>query len=251
VCVGAPPFHGSRGVHCFFSLRCRCRWEIHEAFAGQVLANLAAMDSEAFLRDSVRPAPGSGGKVRGGGNVRGGRALQHRCYSCPRPSMRRSARSPLSASTRGAAPSPSATPSGATGTRLLTTSANRLATEGGRFAVMTACAAGAGARHADRALQTGTARRGRSRSSRALTRSLVSTPRLKKRGKRATMLGALEVGFTPHCGDTQTATRFKIREMAVSLQLIALLLSACVPRLLMGVPLTNPGYNVKQPTLFR
>ena len=33
-------------------------------------------------------------------------------------------------------------PFGATGTRLLTTSANRLATEGGRFAVMTACAAG-------------------------------------------------------------------------------------------------------------
>lgn len=88
-------------------------WEIHEAFAGQVLANLAAMESSKFFEESVKL--GSGSKVGAipperinawGGSL----AIGH--------------------------------PFGATGTRLLTTSSNRLCKEGGRFALMTACAAG-------------------------------------------------------------------------------------------------------------
>lgn len=41
-------------------------WEIHEAFAGQVLANLAAMESDRFLSESVR-LPGTGGSKVGRG----------------------------------------------------------------------------------------------------------------------------------------------------------------------------------------
>ena len=88
-------------------------WEIHEAFAGQVLANLAALDSAWFVRDKV----GLPESARVGAlpmdrvNAWGGSlALGH--------------------------------PFGATGVRLVTMAANRLHAGGGRFAVLAACAAG-------------------------------------------------------------------------------------------------------------
>lgn len=88
-------------------------FEIHEAFAGQVGANLKAMDSEAFVTGKVGlPASAKVGAIplekmnAWGGSL----AIGH--------------------------------PFGATGTRLITTSANRLIKTGGRYAVLTACAAG-------------------------------------------------------------------------------------------------------------
>lgn len=86
-------------------------WEIHEAFAGQVLANLKAMDSDYFGKTYM----GRSGKVGTvpmeklnlwGGSV----SIGH--------------------------------PFGATGVRLVAHAANRLAKEGGKFALVTACAAG-------------------------------------------------------------------------------------------------------------
>jgi acetyl-CoA acetyltransferase family protein len=88
-------------------------WEIHEAFAGQVLANLAALDSAWFVRDKVGlpEAAKVGALPMDRVNAWGGSlALGH--------------------------------PFGATGVRLLTTAANRLHDGGGRFAVLAACAAG-------------------------------------------------------------------------------------------------------------
>uniref|UniRef100_A0A7S3M7M8 acetyl-CoA C-acyltransferase n=1 Tax=Spumella elongata TaxID=89044 RepID=A0A7S3M7M8_9STRA len=85
--------------------------EFHEAFAGQVLANMAAMGSEKFCADRL-----PGGKVVGNFdfskvNTRGGSlSLGH--------------------------------PFGATGARLVTTASNRLQEEGHRFALLTACADG-------------------------------------------------------------------------------------------------------------
>lgn len=89
-------------------------WELHEAFAGQVLANLKALDSDTFAQNNL----GGGAGARKVGTVPmeklntwgGSLSLGH--------------------------------PFGATGTRLLMTSANRLAKSGGRFAVLAACAAG-------------------------------------------------------------------------------------------------------------
>lgn len=85
--------------------------EIHEAFAGQVLAVLKAWESDAFARDKLgrerRVADVDMDKV----NVWGGSlSLGH--------------------------------PFGATGARLVTTAAHRLQAEDGRYALVTACAAG-------------------------------------------------------------------------------------------------------------
>lgn len=85
-------------------------FEIHEAFAGQVLSNLTAMSSQAFADENF------GGKRVGDVNVdrlntRGGSlALGH--------------------------------PFGATGSRLVTTAGRRLQMEGERFALLAACADG-------------------------------------------------------------------------------------------------------------
>lgn len=89
-------------------------WELHEAFAGQVLANINALDSDVFAQRNL--GWGAGAKKVGrvpfeklnqwGGSL----AIGH--------------------------------PFGATGTRILTTAANRLGKEGGRYAVLAACAAG-------------------------------------------------------------------------------------------------------------
>lgn len=86
-------------------------FELHEAFAGQVLANLKAMDSDFFAQQF------QGRKAKLGlipmdklNNWGGSLSLGH--------------------------------PFGATGVRLVTTAANRLLKEGGRYAVVAACAAG-------------------------------------------------------------------------------------------------------------
>ncbi len=85
--------------------------EIHEAFAGQVLAVLTALESDTFAREKLART----GKVadieldrvnRWGGSI----SLGH--------------------------------PFGATGARLMTTAANRLWSEDGHFALVTSCAAG-------------------------------------------------------------------------------------------------------------
>lgn len=85
-------------------------YEIHEAFAGQILSNLVAMDSQSFADDKF------GGKKVGNVdvdklNTKGGSlALGH--------------------------------PFGATGSRLVTTAARRLQQEEERFALIAACADG-------------------------------------------------------------------------------------------------------------
>ena len=90
-------------------------FEIHEAFAGQILSNLVAMNSQAFADEKF------GGKKVGEVdmsklNTKGGSlAVGH--------------------------------PFGATGSRLLTTAARRLQAENQRFALIAACADG-GAGHA-------------------------------------------------------------------------------------------------------
>lgn len=86
--------------------------ELHEAFAGQVLANLEALASDEFAVAHLDRASAVGrideGKLnRWGGSL----SLGH--------------------------------PFGATGARLMTTTANRLAADGGRFGLLAACAAGA------------------------------------------------------------------------------------------------------------
>eukprot|EP00640_Fibrocapsa_japonica_P001913 CAMPEP_0113938228 /NCGR_PEP_ID=MMETSP1339-20121228/4634_1 /TAXON_ID=94617 /ORGANISM="Fibrocapsa japonica" /LENGTH=438 /DNA_ID=CAMNT_0000941233 /DNA_START=83 /DNA_END=1399 /DNA_ORIENTATION=- /assembly_acc=CAM_ASM_000762 len=87
-------------------------FEIHEAFAGQVLANLAAMNSDKFAADRLPGRTSKLGEVPMEKlNIHGGSlSLGH--------------------------------PFGATGTRLLTTASNRLHREGKRFALVAACADG-------------------------------------------------------------------------------------------------------------
>jgi len=88
-------------------------WEIHEAFAGQVLSNLTALNSDKFAEENLSARYGRSTKV---GDVPydklnlwgGSLAIGH--------------------------------PFGATGSRLVTTACNRLAHEDGRFALVTACA---------------------------------------------------------------------------------------------------------------
>lgn len=87
-------------------------FEFHEAFAGQVLANLEALASDDFAKQSLDRDAAVGRVPMEKLNVHGGSlSLGH--------------------------------PFGATGGRLLTTAANRLQREGGRYALVAACAAGA------------------------------------------------------------------------------------------------------------
>lgn len=86
-------------------------FELHEAFAGQVLAVLAALDSENFARENRNGADPVGEIPMDKLNTRGGSiSLGH--------------------------------PFGATGARLVTTAANRLHEEDGELALVSACAAG-------------------------------------------------------------------------------------------------------------
>jgi acetyl-CoA acyltransferase len=86
--------------------------EFHEAFAGQVLANLAALDSDKFYADSFTDGTQKVGAVpMEKFNVHGGSlSIGH--------------------------------PFGATGARLVTTVANRLIREDGKFGLIAACADG-------------------------------------------------------------------------------------------------------------
>jgi acetyl-CoA acyltransferase len=87
-------------------------WELHEAFAGQLLANLNAMDSATFA-----------GRALGAGAAKVGRPDIDVVNTC-------------------GGSLALGHPFGATGTRLLTTAANRMHREGARFALLAACAAG-------------------------------------------------------------------------------------------------------------
>lgn len=85
--------------------------EFHEAFAGQVLSNIAAMESEKFSRDRLIGGQPVGKFDFDKMNTLGGSlAIGH--------------------------------PFGATGARLVTTASNRLQREGQRYALLTACADG-------------------------------------------------------------------------------------------------------------
>ncbi len=86
-------------------------WELHEAFAGQVLAVLAALESPDFALERLGRRTPVGRIPLDKMNVHGGSlSLGH--------------------------------PFGATGARLVTTAVNRLHREDGRYAVVAACAAG-------------------------------------------------------------------------------------------------------------
>ena len=85
--------------------------ELHEAFAGQVLAVLEALQSDTFAEENLNRASAVGTVDRDRLNAWGGSlSLGH--------------------------------PFGATGTRLVTTAAHRLRVEDGRWALVAACAAG-------------------------------------------------------------------------------------------------------------
>lgn len=85
--------------------------EFHEAFAGQVLANIAAMGSDKFAKESLEGGQAVGQMDFSKMNTCGGSlSLGH--------------------------------PFGATGVRLATTAANRLIRENQRYALLTACADG-------------------------------------------------------------------------------------------------------------
>lgn len=87
-------------------------FELHEAFAGQVLANLKCLASEDFCKNRLGLSEAFGQIPLEKLNVKGGSlSLGH--------------------------------PFGATGARLVTTAANRLHDEKGRYALLAACAAGA------------------------------------------------------------------------------------------------------------
>ncbi|MCB0510202.1 MAG: acetyl-CoA C-acyltransferase [Bacteroidetes bacterium] len=86
--------------------------EIHEAFAGQVLANIAALESDEFSKKNFGRDKAVGKVDFNKLNLWGGSlSIGH--------------------------------PLGATGSRLLTTAANRLHAENGQYALLAACAAGA------------------------------------------------------------------------------------------------------------
>ena len=84
--------------------------EMHEAFAGQVLANMAAMDSDYFAEKYSKTKKAGRPDINKLNTWGGSLALGH--------------------------------PFGATGIRLVTTAANRLHHENGKLALITACAAG-------------------------------------------------------------------------------------------------------------
>lgn len=86
-------------------------FEIHEAFAGQILANLKALDSDWFSANYLKRKSKVGSIDLGKWNLWGGSlSLGH--------------------------------PFGATGARLAITAANRLIKEDGKYAIVAACAAG-------------------------------------------------------------------------------------------------------------
>jgi acetyl-CoA acyltransferase len=86
-------------------------FEYHEAFAGQILANLQAMDSDWFAQEYMKRSSKLGRLPLEKFNTWGGSlSIGH--------------------------------PFGATGVRLVTTAANRLLDEDGSLAVVAACAAG-------------------------------------------------------------------------------------------------------------
>jgi len=83
--------------------------EIHEAFAGQVLSNFAAMNSDKFCSENLGMSSKIGEITMDKTNIHGGSlSIGH--------------------------------PFAATGNRLFLTAANRLIAEGGRYALITACA---------------------------------------------------------------------------------------------------------------
>lgn len=84
-------------------------WEIHEAFAGQVLSNLNALDSESFCKEQLGKSSKIGRVPDDKLNLWGGSlSIGH--------------------------------PFGATGARLVTTATNRLHTEDKQYAMVAACA---------------------------------------------------------------------------------------------------------------
>ena len=86
--------------------------EIHEAFAGQVLANIKALESDEFAKENLGRDKAVGKVNFDKLNLWGGSlSIGH--------------------------------PFGATGSRLVTTAANRLHAENGKYALLAACAAGA------------------------------------------------------------------------------------------------------------
>jgi len=86
-------------------------FEYHEAFAGQILANLKALDSDWFATNHMNRKSKFGAPPEEKLNLWGGSlSIGH--------------------------------PFGATGVRLVTTAANRLIKEGGQFGLIAACAAG-------------------------------------------------------------------------------------------------------------
>ena len=86
--------------------------EIHEAFAGQVLANINCLESDEFAKTKLNQSEKTGLVERQKLNRWGGSlAIGH--------------------------------PFGATGARLLNTTANRLIKENGNYGILSACAAGA------------------------------------------------------------------------------------------------------------
>ncbi|XP_047119354.1 trifunctional enzyme subunit beta, mitochondrial [Schistocerca piceifrons] len=86
-------------------------WEVHEAFAGQILANLKAMDSDWFAQTYMGRSSKVGAPPMDRFNLWGGSlSIGH--------------------------------PFAATGVRLTSHAANRLIREDGQFALITACAAG-------------------------------------------------------------------------------------------------------------
>lgn len=86
-------------------------WEVHEAFAAQILANLKALDCDWFGKTYMGLNGKFGAPPMDKFNTWGGSlSIGH--------------------------------PFGATGVRLVTMAANRLHKEGGRYALVTACAAG-------------------------------------------------------------------------------------------------------------
>ncbi len=86
--------------------------EFHEAFAGQILSNLKALASDEFAKENLGRDKAVGVVPMDKFNLWGGSlSIGH--------------------------------PFGATGGRLLTTTANRLQKEGGTYGLLAACAAGA------------------------------------------------------------------------------------------------------------
>ncbi|CAE7315076.1 hypothetical protein FNF27_00156 [Cafeteria roenbergensis] len=86
-------------------------WELHEAFAGQVLSNLRALESDSFAADKAKTGKKVGSVDMDKINAHGGSlSIGH--------------------------------PFGATGGRIITTTANRMNRENSEFGILAACAAG-------------------------------------------------------------------------------------------------------------